>query len=115
MKSLKTISLPENDCLAIEMAGTSIKNEFPVETVILFGSKARGAGSKYSDTDLLMVTKRPLSWREEKAIIDRLFDIGMVFNVIFSPLFASHEEWDSGMFREFPIYAEIVRDGALVE
>lgn len=114
MKSLKNIPLPENDCLAIETAGTTIKSEFPVETVILFGSKSRGGGDEYSDTDLLMVTERPLNWREEKAIIDRLFDIGMAFNVIFSPLFASHEEWDGGIFRKFPVYAEIMRDGALV-
>jgi hypothetical protein len=31
MKSLKNISLQENDCLAIETAGATIKNEFPVE------------------------------------------------------------------------------------
>lgn len=114
MKSLKNIALPENDCLAIIEAGTIIKNEFPVETVILFGSKSRGDSDEYSDTDLLMVTERKLNWREEKAIIERLFDIGMGFNVIFSPLFASHEEWSGGIFQEFPVYEEIMRDGALV-
>lgn len=114
MKNLKNIPLQENDCLAIETAGATIKKEFPVETVILFGSKSRGGGDEYSDTDLLLVSKRPLNWREEKAIIDRLFDIGMAFNVIFSPLFASHDEWEGGFFQKFPVYADIMRDGALV-
>ena len=36
-----------------------------------------------------------------------LFDIGMEYDVIFSPLFASSEEWESGLFKEFPIYGEI--------
>ena len=114
MQNLKNIPLNSNDCAAIETAVTAIKREFPVETVILFGSKSRGSGDEYSDTDLLLVTKRPLNWREEKAVIDRLFDIGMAFDVIFSPLFASHEEWEGGIFQNFPVYADIMRDGALV-
>lgn len=114
MKNLKNIPLPKNDSLAIKTAGATLLKEFPVETVILFGSKSRGGGDEHSDTDLLLVTKRQLNWREERAIIERLFDIGMTFNVIFSPLFASHDEWEGGIFQEFPVYADIMRDGALV-
>jgi predicted nucleotidyltransferase len=114
MKTLQNIPLQKNDCLAIETAGATLIKEFPVETVILFGSKSRGSDDEHSDTDLLLVTNRQLHWREEKEIIDRLFDIGMTFNVIFSPLFASHDEWEGGIFREFPVYADIMRDGALV-
>jgi predicted nucleotidyltransferase len=114
MKSLKSIPLQKNDCLAIETAVATIKKEFPIETVILFGSKSRGGGDVHSDTDLLLVTKRPLHWREEKAVIKSLFDIGMAFDVIFSPLFASHDEWEDGVFQNFPVYADIMRDGALV-
>lgn len=43
-----------------------------------------------------------------------LFDIGMTYDVIFSPLFVSREEWKNGLFVQFPIYEEIVRDGAVV-
>lgn len=114
MKVLKNIPLQGNDCQAIEIAGATLKKEFPVETVILFGSKSRCSDNEHSDTDLLLVTNRRLTWREEKAIIDRLFDIGMTFNVIFSPLFASHDEWEGGIFQTFPLYADIMRDGALV-
>lgn len=114
MKNLNNINLPENDFRAIEAACRAIKSEFPVETVILFGSKSVGGGDEHSDTDLLMVTERPLDWREEKAISDILFEIGMAFDVIFSPMFASHDEWDGGIFQKFPVYADIMRDGALV-
>lgn len=114
MKDLRNIPLQKNDCLAIETAGAALIKEFPIETVILFGSKSRGSGDEHSDTDLLLVTKRRLNWREEKAIIDTLFDIGMAFNVIFSPLFASHDEWEGGIFQAFPVGADIMRDGALV-
>jgi hypothetical protein len=56
----------------------------------------------------------PLRWQEEKSVVDRLFEIGMEYDVIFSPIFASHEEWDGGIFRKFPVYGDIMRDGALV-
>jgi hypothetical protein len=62
-----------------------------------------------------LITSRPLHWKEEKAVIDVLFEIGMEYDVIFSPLFASSEEWEGTLFKRFPIYKEIIRDGAIVE
>jgi predicted nucleotidyltransferase len=106
------LSYPERE--VIETAATELKARFPVETVILFGSKARGDADEYSDIDLLVVTSRALDWREEKGVVDLLFDIGMETNAIFTPLFASTEEWTEGPFREFPIYREIVGEGAVV-
>ncbi len=114
MKEMRSISLLENEIRAIELAVRVLTDEYPVETIILFGSKSRGEGDEFSDTDLLIVTGRPLHWREEKAIIEKLFDVGMAFDVIFSPLFASRDEWEGGIFQEFPVYGDIMRDGALV-
>ncbi len=82
--------------------------------VILYGSKVRGDSDEYSDIDLLLITSKPLHWREEKAIVEILFDLGMEYDVIFSPLFASSDEWDRGVFKEFPIYREIMEEGAVI-
>lgn len=114
MKELKNLALRESEYRAIETAVKALKEAYPVETVILFGSRSRGGGDESSDIDLLIVTGRTLHWQEEKAVVDRLFDIGMAFDVIFSPLFASHEEWNGGIFSHFPVYGDIMRDGALV-
>jgi len=91
-----------------------LKRTFSVERAILFGSKARGDFDKSSDIDLLVITSRPLHWREEKAIVEALFDLGMKYDAVLSPLFASSDEWEGGIFREFPVYREIIRDGAIV-
>jgi predicted nucleotidyltransferase len=91
-----------------------LKSEFPVTKVILFGSKARGDYDEHSDIDLLVITSRLLHWKEEKAIVGALFDIGMKYDVIFSPLFTFVAEWENGIFKEFPVYQEISRDGAVV-
>ena len=114
MKSFESTSLMKNESEAIEAAIRMLKSEFSVSKVILFGSKARGDHDEHSDIDLLVVASKLLHWKEEKAIIGALFDIGMEYDVIFSPLFTSVDEWENGIFTEFPVYREISRDGAVV-
>lgn len=114
MKTLKESALTKKERDGIKAAVETLKREFPVDQVILFGSKARGDSNEHSDIDLLLITSRPLHWKEEKVVIETLFEIGMEYDVIFSPLFASREEWEGALFRKFPVYNDIMRDGAIV-
>jgi predicted nucleotidyltransferase len=114
MKSFKSVSLMKNESDAIKAAIKMLKSEFSVSKVILFGSKARGDHDEHSDIDLLVVASKLLHWKEEKAIVGALFDIGMKYDVIFSPLFTFVDEWENGIFTKFPVYQEISRDGAVV-
>jgi predicted nucleotidyltransferase len=114
MKSFDKAPLVKREMEAIETAARRLKDGFSIESVILFGSKARGDADAHSDIDLLLISSKGLHWRDEKAIVDSLFDIGMEYDVIFSPLFISLEEWEKGLFKAFPIYDEITREGAVV-
>lgn len=114
MRTWDLIPLQKRERQAIEQAVEMLRSQFPVSNVILFGSKVRGEGDEHSDIDFLLVTSRPLHWKEEKAIVELLFDIGMEHDVIFSPLFASSDEWEGGIFEYFPVYEDISRDGAIV-
>lgn len=114
MKKWDNTPLKFNERKAIQKAVNTLKMKFPIERVILYGSKARGESDVYSDIDLLIICSEQISWREEKAISDLLFDIGMEYDVIFSPLFSSKDEWNGGVFTSFPIYSEIMKDGAVV-
>jgi predicted nucleotidyltransferase len=115
MKSLDKTVLDKSEREAIETAARLLKERFPINSVILFGSKARGDADAHSDIDLLIISSGDLHWKDEKDLVDFLFDIGMKHDVIFSPLFASSEEWENGLFKTFPIYDEITREGAVVE
>ena len=114
MKGIKDAPLSKREREAIEKAVHTLKKHFPVNKVILFGSKARGDYDMESDIDLLIVTSCRLHWKEEKRVVEMLFDIGMEYDVIFSPLFATNEEWEGGIFTRFPIYKEIIKDGAIL-
>ncbi len=114
MRTWEKPSLEKGEREAIEEAARMLRRLHPVGSVVLFGSKARGDGDQHSDIDLLIVTSRTLHWKEEKDIVEQLFDIGMKHDAIFSPLFVSGDEWDGGLFSEFPICREILREGVLV-
>ncbi len=114
MKSLESAPLSRNEREAIDAAVMLLRERFPVERVVLYGSKVRGDSDEYADIDLLLITLKPLHWREEKTIVEILFDLGMEYDVMFSPLFASSDEWDRGVFKEFPIYREIMEEGAII-
>ena len=114
MKPFESVSLTRNESDAIKAAVRMLKNGFSISKVILFGSKARGDHDEHSDIDLLVVTSKALHWKDEKAIVCALFDIGMEYDVIFSPLFTFSDEWEKGIFKEFPVYREISQDGAIV-
>jgi predicted nucleotidyltransferase len=114
MKSLQKVPLLKQEREAVETAVGTLQQTVPIERVILFGSKARGDADTCSDFDLLLLTTHPLHWKEEKAIVETLFDIGMAYDVIFSPLCVSSDEWESNTFQALPIYQEIWRDGAVV-
>ena len=113
MRSLKDIRLSDRDRKAVEAACRLLKEHFPVEEVILFGSKARGDDDPESDVDLLVLTPRPLTWQEKKKVIYALFDVEMEHDVVISTLIAPRSQWKEGYFSVLPIHDEIAEEGAV--
>jgi len=112
-KALSEAPLAERDLRAVKAAVGMLRKRFPVEEVIIYGSKVRGDSDEDSDIDLLLISSRAIQWPERKAIIEALFDIEMAHEAIISILIVTAEEWSSGIFTAFPIYQEIMRDGVL--
>lgn len=114
MKSMDDLPLWDNEKRAIQEATRILKEKFPVRDVILFGSKARGDSDEESDIDLMLLTTRPIDWQERKEIIHALFGIQMANDVVISILDVTISDWETGMFRVFPIREEIIREGVTV-
>ena len=113
MKTLNELRLKQKEKKAVIEASKLLREKFPVKSVILFGSKARGDDDKESDIDLLLLTTRPIHWKERKAIIDALFDIELNYNVVISTLDITVSEWEKGIFTIFPFHKEIRKQGVL--
>jgi len=114
MRTLKDISLEEKDRQAVERAAAILRERFPVEQVVLFGSKARGDADSESDIDLLVLTSRPMSHAEKDSITDAIFDVQLELDVTISTLIVSTEEWEHGLCQVLPIKYEVDRDGVAV-
>lgn len=114
MKTLDAVPLMENEREAIRLAAEALHARFPVEEIILFGSKARGDSQPDSDTDLLILTSRPFTWQERGHVVTTLFPIGLEHDVIFSPFVLERREWQEGVTSVLPIHYEIERDGVSV-
>lgn len=111
MQTLDRIKLKANDRQAIEAAIRLLKQKYPVESVILYGSKAKGTDDPESDIDLLLLTARELSWRERDAITDALYDLQLQYGVVISTLAVSTSEWLEGLYSVLPIHDEVDRYG----
>ena len=114
MRTLKNISLEDKDRQAVERAAVILRERFPVEQVVLFGSKARGDADSESDIDLLVLTSRPMSHAEQDSITDAIFDVQLELDVTISTLIVSTEEWEHGLCQVLPIKYEVDRDGVAV-
>ncbi len=111
MKSIDQIQLAVNDRQAIGEATNLLLAQFPVEKIILYGSKATGTDDEESDIDLLVLTSRELSWSKRNAITDALFDIQLKYDVVISTLVVPNREWSEGIYAVLPIHKEVERYG----
>ena len=115
MKVFKELKLKKNETAAIQEAVHLLKEQFPVEDVILFGSKARGDSDPESDIDLLLLTKKPLDWKERHQIVDALFEVELKNDVVISIMVNTLHDWNDGICTALPIHEEINREGVAMQ
>ncbi len=77
---------------------------------ILFGSKARGDGTSWSDIDILVVVDHD-DWRLSHAISTLAADASLEFNVLISPRVVGKERWERMRERRFGLYRNIAAEG----
>ena len=114
MRTLPETALKEKDLMAVLDAAERLKSEFPVERIVIFGSKVKNRDDDISDIDILLLTSRPVTWQEKSRMVRLLSRIGRQFDVLFDPIIHSIEEWDHGIPKHFPIHQVVETEGILV-
>lgn len=79
----------------IEMYG-QIKDELEVTKMILFGSKVRFQSQKYSDLDILILTKGKVTKEKRERLSDVAAEVNIQFGVSFDTKIYNMEQWESG-------------------
>ena len=86
--------------------------------VVLYGSYARGEqnqAGKYSDVDIMILVDldKERIIEAEKEAFDYTFNLGLMYNIIFSPIIENIETYLSGaMF--IPFYKNVKREGIIL-
>ena len=114
MKRLDDKLLTTVQSKALEELRERLFIEFDVESIILYGSVARGKSDEESDIDLLIITTNPLARSERHRITDVIFEVNLCYDTNFSSLVVDRRCWDEGALSIHPIRDEILKDGLLV-
>ena len=85
-----------------------------IERAILFGSKARGDSSVYSDIDILLIVTDD-DWKFQKAITEIGSDISLEFDLLLDIRILSVGQWQYLTDIRAGLYQNIMRDAVPLE
>lgn len=106
------LHLAPNEKAAITEYIARIRERFPdqIQSVVLFGSKARGDDDAESDIDLLiLVVKESKSLRTELWHIAS--DVSLEYTVVLSPRVYGQKRWAETRYTLPPLYRAIINEG----
>ena len=110
VKHLNEIVLSPNQSQALTELQRRLAGTFDIETLMLYGSVARGEADEESDLDVLVVTSEPLPRPIRHRITDLVFDINLHYSTNISTLVVDRAVWETGC-AVLLIREEILRDG----
>jgi predicted nucleotidyltransferase len=112
VRRLDDIMLVPNQARALSELRQRLFDEFDIQSIILYGSAARGEADEESDLDLLIITPRPFASRFARhAITDVVFEVNLRYGTNLSSLVIDRSAWEIGMMTVLPLRDEILRDG----
>ena len=79
--------------------------------VILFGSQVSGKATEGSDFDILLVVSRDYDWQMRDRIMDKAFDIGLKYQVLFDIHLLSLNEKRNSLRGKEPVIANAIERG----
>ena len=66
-----------------------------VYKIIVFGSRARGDASKYSDMDVLVVLDKIKSESDRDYVSECAWEVGFKYGIVIVPIVYAREEWEN--------------------
>lgn len=106
--------LADDDRATIEEIATALPGRWPVDAIVLYGSKARRDDTPDSDIDLLVLTGRPLGPAEVSAMRAAARSIGLAHGTWPELYVRTTAEWRHGVYQAAPIRREIDAEGIAI-
>jgi len=111
IRTASTRDLTASDRKTVEELAALLPSRWPVDSLVLYGSKARGDDTPESDIDLLVLTGRPLAPEEISDMRAVSRRIGLTRGTWPELYIRTSEEWWRGVYQAAPIRKEIDAEG----
>lgn len=112
MVTLRSLhSLVVSDRKTIDEIAAGLPAGWPVDAIVLYGSKARGDDTPDSDIDLLVLTRRPLTPEEIARMRQFVRSVGLRLGTWPELFIRTSDEWWHGIYQAAPIRKEIDAEG----
>jgi len=92
----------------------AIRQVVPDADVILYGSRARGDATEYSDYDILVLTSGSADIPVHEKMIDSIFPLELDSGAVLTLAIYNRQRWDTPLYRAMPFHENIDRDGVLI-
>jgi predicted nucleotidyltransferase len=112
MVTLRSLhSLVDAERQTIDEIAAGLPAGWPVDAIVLYGSKARGDDTPDSDIDLLVLTRQPLTPEEIGRMRQFVRSVGLRLGTWPELYIRTSEEWWHGIYQASPIRKEIDAEG----
>lgn len=112
MVTLRSLySLVDAERRTIDEIASGLPAGWPVDAIVLYGSKARGDDTPDSDIDLLVLTRRPLTPEEMARMRQFVRSVGLRLDTWPELYIRTSDEWWHGIYQASPIRKEIDAEG----
>jgi len=91
----------------------AIRQVVPDADVILYGSRARGDATEYSDYDILVLTGGSADIPVHKKMIESISPLELDGAVLTLAIY-NKRQWDTPLYRAMPFHENIDRDGVVL-
>ncbi len=108
-------SLTSEEKIAISILKERLKKEFNVVKLILFGSKARGDYTEYSDVDLLVLVKESSTQEQKQKLSDMQFATIMEQDAPIMSILENYNNWITEVNVSLPLKDNIESEGIEIE
>jgi predicted nucleotidyltransferase len=82
-----------------------------IKDVILFGSRAWGKPTRWSDYDIIVVVRGDYDWQFERMMCQVMAELDLDYEVVTQPLVISEEELKSSIRGSQPIFQTATKKG----
>ena len=91
----------------------AIRQVVPDADVILYGSRARGDATEYSDYDILVLTSGPADIPVHEKMIENISPLELDGAVLTLAIY-NRRQWNTPLYRAMPFHKNVDREGVLL-